>query len=60
VKCSNKTQSVECATESEIDQKIRKYTVMTVSLINFIEYEDVVPGVGPIKRIAKTFSLDSL
>ena len=56
-KCRNETSSQPCASEEEIDSKIRGYTIMLKTLTNFVEYDDVDPGVGPIKRIATTLEL---
>ena len=49
-----------CASDEEIDQRIGKYEILLSSLINFVEYEDVEPGVGPVKRISTTVSYDVL
>ena len=49
-----------CASEEEIGQKISKYNIMLTTLINFVEYEDVEPGVGPVKRISKSVLFEPL
>ena len=59
-RCINETQSVVCASDEDIDQHIGKYYIMLSTLINFVEYEDVEPGVGPIKRVSTTALYESL
>ena len=52
-RCINETDSTTiCASDSEIDAEIGRHNVLLTSLINFVEYEDVEPGIGPIKRIS--------
>ena len=53
-KCQNETSSVICASEDEIEKKIQSLTLVLGSLTNFVAYDEVEPGVGPIKRIART------
>ena len=59
-RCINETQSIPCASNREIEDKIGKMNLQISSLINFVEYEEVEPGVGPIKRISKTIKIDKL
>ena len=54
-KCQNETSLSPCASLEQIDQKIVDYTILLGSLTNFIQYDEMEPGVGPIKRIYSTF-----
>ena len=59
-RCVNETQSVVCASDVDFKEHIGKYNVMLMSMINFIEYEEVEPGVGPVKRTLRTISYEPL
>ena len=59
-RCVNETRSVLCASDVEFEEYIGNHSVMLSSLINFIEYEEVEPGVGPVKRILRTILYESL
>ena len=60
-RCRNDTQSsIVCASDQEIELKVGNTGLHITSLINFVEYEEVEPGIGPIKRIAKTVTFDAL
>ena len=53
----NNSSSIGCASEDESLQYFGEYGFHLMTLQNFIDYEDVDPGVGPIKRIAQTIEL---
>ena len=50
----NNTSSIECASEEETLKYFGQNGFHLATLQNFIDYQDVDPGVGPIKRIAQT------
>ena len=56
-KCRNETSPIPCASEQEIDSKINEHSIFLRSLTNFIDYEEVEPGVGPVGRIPFTVEL---
>ena len=57
-KCQNETSLSPCASFEQIDAYIGNHTIVMGTFTNFVEYDDVEPGVGPIKRIYSTFSTD--
>ena len=58
--CINETQTIICASEQEIKERISSRILMISSLTNFVEYDEVEPGVGPIKSISRTVAIDKL
>ena len=49
VRCKPSTSPVPCAEESEIRQYISQLILFFGSIESFVDYEDVEPGIGPIK-----------
>jgi hypothetical protein len=56
-RCHSATSNVECKSDEEALAYLEKFNIHLSTLINFIDYENVDPGVGPIKRTASTVEL---
>ena len=48
--CDPTTSAVACASESEISQFFNEHGVSLGSLKNFVDYQSVEPGKGPIRQ----------
>ena len=53
-KCDNETSAIPCADFGQDEQELKKYldshVLSLMRLVNFVDYDEVEPGVGPVKR----------
>ena len=57
-RCDNKTKlESDCASEAESVEYLTSNNFYMMTLQNFIEYEEVDPGVGPVVRIPRSVEL---
>ena len=50
-RCSNETSPVDCKSQDEIDSWTYNHTIILGTLRNYIDFENVEPGVGPVKNV---------
>ena len=49
-RCDSDDSSVECASEPEFLQFMEKFSFAIITAINFVDFGDVEPFIGPIKN----------
>ena len=49
VRCSNQTSTVTCASPDEITSYLAAHRLGLVTVLNYIDYDEVDPGKGPLK-----------
>ena len=50
VRCQPNVSPLPCAEESEIEEYMQKHTLWFSNIRSFIDYENVEPGIGPVKQ----------
>ena len=60
VRCQPNISPVTCSEEGEIENYMQKHILWFANIRSFIDYENVEPGIGPVKQFMKDIKLFQL